>query len=220
MTTVNPPEAPQSEFSRRLKADTNDAHRAAESETFIGDLMGGKLDRDAYRGLIEQYSFIYPALESAVAAAGDDPHVARFHHPGLARTDAINRDLDALAGADRPAPTVLPATQRLVERIGSGLPPERLLAHHYLRYLGDLSGGLAIGKLVSRHYGIEPEALNMWRFEGIEKPKVFKDHYRAALDAVDFTPEEQEAFIDESRIGYQMNREIFADLGREFPTAA
>lgn len=216
MTATAQAPSPQSDFSTRLRAETNAAHRAAEGETFVTKLMGGELNARAYQALLEQYAHIYPALEAAVAKVETDPQVAAFHHPGLARTEAITRDLDALAGSDRGAPHAVPATLALVEHISSGLSVERLLAHHYLRYLGDLSGGLAIGKLVARHYGIAPEALNMWRFDGIEKPKLFKDHYRATLDANDFSPAQQQAFIEESGLGYQLNQAVFADLGREY----
>lgn len=202
-------------FSERLRAQTMRPHREAESETFIVELMAGRLSRSAYLALLEQYAVIYPALETAVAAYRGHRIISPFDHPGLARTAAIHADLDALAGADRPQPHTLEATAELAERIGSGLPPERLLAHHYLRYLGDLSGGLAIGKLVSRHYGIEPEALSMWRFAGIEKPKVFKDNYRANLDTVELTEQQQMALIDEAAIGYRMNQAIFRQLGEK-----
>lgn len=200
-------------FSERLREATMTPHREAESEPFIVDLMAGKLDRGAYRALLGQYAVLYPTLEEAVQQYDRDPVIAPFHHPGLARTRAINSDLDALSGSDREPPVALPATRELVERIASGLPPERFLAHHYLRYLGDLSGGLAIGRLVSRHYGVEPEALAMWRFDGIEKPKLFKDAYRENLDTVPLSVERQDALIDEAALGYRLNRTIFAQLG-------
>ncbi|WP_431712105.1 biliverdin-producing heme oxygenase [Glutamicibacter uratoxydans] len=92
--------------------------------------------------------------------------------------------------------------------------PARLVAHHYLRYLGDLSGGLAIGKLVARHYGIGYEALNMWDFGEIEKPKLYKDAYRAKLDALGADPQIGAAILDEAKRGFQWNKAIFEDLLR------
>ena len=70
--------------------------------------------------------------------------------------------------------------------------PERYLAHHYLRYLGDLSGGQAVAALVTRHYGIPAEALSMYRFTELPKPKVFKDDYRELLDNAPLTDERRE----------------------------
>lgn len=211
--TITVPPAETASFSQRLREETQREHSAAESERFIVDLMGGKLDREAYIALLEQYAVLYPALESAVRAASSGSVLAMFDHPGLASTQAINDDLDKLLGTDRKPPVPVTATRLLAERFQSGLEPEQLLAHHYLRYLGDLSGGLAIGKLVKRHYSIEDEALNMWRFPGIDKPKLFKDDYRAKLDAVSLSEAQQEALIAEAELGFRLNKAIFRELG-------
>lgn len=203
-------------FSSRLRAETMTAHKAAETETFIVDLMGGRLSTEAYAALLEQYSLFYPVLESTAREFADDPVVAPFLSEHLDRSAAIEADLDALLGADRPAPVPTRAVEQINERLRAGISPERLVAHHYLRYLGDLSGGLAIARLVSRHYGIAPEALNMYTFEGIEQPKLFKDAYRDALDTTPMTAEQQDALIDEASIAYQLNREMFAELGESY----
>ncbi|MBD8021734.1 biliverdin-producing heme oxygenase [Brevibacterium gallinarum] len=220
MTTHETDAPPALTFSQRLREETMRPHREAESEPFIADLMAGRLDRGAYQALLEQYAVLYPTLEVVVREQPASSVLSAFDHPGLARTAAINADLNALAGPDRLPPVALPATRALAKRINSELPAERLLAHHYLRYLGDLSGGLAIGRLVSRHYGIEPEALSMWRFEGITKPKVFKDRYRALLDSAELSPAQQDAVIDEAAIGYRLNQAIFAELGLMHTAAA
>ncbi|MDK7750999.1 biliverdin-producing heme oxygenase [Brevibacterium sp. UMB10442] len=211
--TITTPTAETLSFSQRLRKETQREHSEAESERFIVDLMAGRLDRNAYIALLEQYAVLYPALESAVQAASAGSVLAMFDHPGLARTQAINDDLDQLLGSDRQPPVALEATRFLAEHFQSEVSPEQLLAHHYLRYLGDLSGGLAIGKLVKRHYSIEDEALNMWRFPGINKPKLFKDDYRAKLDAVTLTREQQEAVIAEAELGFRLNKAIFRQLG-------
>ena len=92
--------------------------------------------------------------------------------------------------------------------------PERFLAHHYLRYLGDLSGGQAIAALVARHYGIPAEALSMYRFTELPKPKIFKDSYRELLDNAPLTEEQRQALIDETVEGFRINASLFAQLGR------
>ncbi|MFC3184480.1 biliverdin-producing heme oxygenase [Pseudoglutamicibacter albus] len=90
--------------------------------------------------------------------------------------------------------------------------PERLIAHHYLRYLGDLSGGQAIGALVARHYNIPSELLTMWKFPTIDKPKIYKDAYRIHLDH--FAQQANQAeIVDEARLGFALNRNLFVELG-------
>ena len=185
--------------------------------------------------LLSQYRFIYAALEEECRAlrGRSEPMdqegglLADLLDPQLERLPSIEADLASLVpavGLDA-APGALPATREYAARIRAAAAedPARLVAHHYLRYLGDLSGGLAIGKLVSRHYGIAQEHLSMWNFHGIEKPKVYKDHYRTKLDAYAVDDARADALVDEAASGFALNRALFAELlglSRKVATAA
>lgn len=209
-------EAPEPTFSARLRQATQAEHSHAESAEFISTLMGGNRSARDYALLLSQYRFIYSALEEECRALRDRPELADLLDPALERLPSIEADLAGLVPAVglEAAPGALPATQEYVARIRAAAAenPARLVAHHYLRYLGDLSGGLAIGKMVSRHYGIAPEHLSMWNFEGIEKPKVYKDGYRAKLDAYAVDEARADALVDEASSGFSLNRALFADL--------
>lgn len=200
-------------FAARVKSQTQDAHDQAESASFMGDLLGGKLDRGAYIALLEQYLHLYRALEATEMRFAHAPELAGVLDARLDRVSAIEADLaDLLEGATPAEPT--DATQEYVDRLGS-MPadePERYFAHHYLRYLGDLSGGQVIGKLAARHYELPTESLRTWRFDGIEKHKPYKDQYRAALDSAPLTEAQQEAFIDEAQLGFILAKKLFDSL--------
>ena len=200
--TITAPETTQERFSARLKESTKHVHDNAEHSTFMEDLMGGSLNTEAYLRLINQYVHIYEALEAVSEhyRAEPNPVTDPFTHPGI----------------DAP----LPATAEYVERIRATVnSPERYLAHHYLRYLGDLSGGQAVAALVNRHYGIPAEALSMYRFTELPKPKVFKDGYRELLDNAPLTDEQREALIEECVEGFRINASLFAQLGRKVAEA-
>ena len=217
-------ETPEATFSARLRHATQAEHSRAESAEFISTLMEGNRSARDYALLLSQYRFIYSALEEecrslrerseSVGQAGD--LLADLLDPRLERLPSIEADLAGLVpavGLDV-APEALPATQEYAVRIRAAAAedPARLLAHHYLRYLGDLSGGLAIGKMVGRHYGIAPEHLSMWTFHGIDKPKVYKDGYRAKLDAYAVDDARADALVDEAASGFALNRALFAEL--------
>lgn len=212
------PTAPDtSRFSARLKAETAARHDRAENSQFMTHLMGGKLDSRAYLLLLNQYYYIYQALEEVAAAfrATPNPITDPFVLEGLDRLGAIRADLTALGqGEVDPA---LPATAAYAEAIrATASSPERFLAHHYLRYLGDLSGGQVVATLVGRHYGIGPEALSMYRFDSLPKPKVFKDSYRDLLDAAPMTENQREALVDEALAGFDHNSAVFAQLDQAY----
>ena len=208
---------PDLNFSTRLRQVTQDDHSEAETSEFIATLMGGERSARDYVLLIAQYAHIYEALEQESRALEHDPDLAAIFDPALERSGQIAKDLEALLPAHgfTALPEALPATKVYIAAIREAAKePARLVAHHYLRYLGDLSGGLAIGKLVARHYAIAPEALNMWDFGQIQKPKLYKDAYRAKLDRLGTDPQAAETLLDEAKRGFQWNKAIFEDLLR------
>jgi heme oxygenase len=98
--------------------------------------------------------------------------------------------------------------------------PGGFVAHHYTRYLGDLSGGLFIGKLMARQFGFETNGIGFYLFDEIADPAAFKDVYREQLDAVAWDAAERERVIDEVLAAYQFNTDLFVDLATAKAAAA
>jgi heme oxygenase len=110
---------------------------------------------------------------------------------------------------------MLPATAAYVGRL-SGIDPTdlpRYLAHHYTRYLGDLSGGQAIARLVARHYGAREDQLSFYRFDGIDTVP-FKREYREGLDHLGFDESQVATFLAEASESFRLNSALFADLAQ------
>jgi heme oxygenase len=207
-------------FSQLVRERTRSAHEAAESSPFITGLLGGDGTREHYVALMEQQYFVYQALEAVADVMMTDPVVATFAHPALTRMPAIETDLAFLLGEDwfeRIAP--LDATRAYVNRIYeiSGWAGG-FVAHHYTRYLGDLSGGQVIRTLLQRRFGFETNGVGFYLFAEIAKPKDFKDTYRAQLDAVDWDDAERERVLEEVNRAFELNRGVFRGL--EQATAA
>ena len=210
-------------FSTALRERSRTAHSGSEHAGFMDDLMRGRGTRDDYVALVAQHWFIYEALEAAAETMRDDPIAAPFISEKLTRLPAIEADLAFLIGDDwreRIAP--LPTTTRYVERIrevGASWPGG-FVAHHYTRYLGDLSGGLFIGKLMARQFGFETNGIGFYLFDQIADPAAFKDVYREQLDAVAWDAAERERVIDEVLAAYQFNTDLFVDLATAKAAAA
>jgi heme oxygenase len=204
-------------FSQALRERTWSSHGDSEGATFMKDLMTGTGTREDYISLVAQHFFIYEALEAAASVFASDPVASAFISPQLTRMSALTDDLEFLLGADwRAQISPLPTTVRYVERINE-VTAERwaggFIAHHYTRYMGDLSGGQAIGRLMQRHFGFETNGVGFYLFDQIASPKEFKETYRDQLDAVTWTPEERDRVIDEVIVAYRFNTELFVDLG-------
>ena len=202
-------------LSAQLRERTRAAHERAETVPFITDLMHGRLSGAAYADLAAQQHGIYVALETASAALVGASRGSNLVFPHLARTPAIEADLSYLYGADwRERIEVLPAAVTYAERVAqvSGDLP-RYAAHAYTRYLGDLSGGQAIKRLVQRHYGLAEDGVRFYTFTGVAKPKVFKDEYRAELDALELSPLEVDLAVQEATTAFDLSAALFAALG-------
>lgn len=195
----------------RLRTETHDQHRSTESRPFIVELMKGELALADYTRYLAQLAWVYEALESR-ATSEDDFDI---YDERLNRFTEIESDLVALGAADwRSSHPALPATRvyadRLRELAASNDP--RFVAHHYTRYLGDLSGGQAISRLVARHYAATDEQLAFYRFDGIENHVQFKRSYREQLDALPLSAEESAAVVAEALAAFEYNGALFDEL--------
>lgn len=200
-------------FSHMLRDATQRAHAAAESSDFVHRLMSGQLDVHAYARLTAQ---LYPVYEAMECCSASDSVRARFDDPRLHRLAAMEQDLAFLLGPDwRTAEPTLPAARTYAEHVASvSHSTPAFVGHHYTRYLGDLSGGLAVARRVAQHYGLvegEPGLL-FYRFDGIPKPKLFKDEYRRALDTAPWGLAERAEVITEAERAFAMNAALFAAL--------
>lgn len=221
-TTDRPPVGAEPALSALLREATAEQHTRAETSGFVTALMRGDSTREAYVDLARQHHAIYAALERAASGLAADPRslVARF--PELPRTAALEADLTALAGPDWRDRPLASATLRYVERLDvvASAWSGHYLAHAYTRYLGDLSGGQIVRTMLQRHYALAPEHLGFYHFADVPKPKVFKDRYRQAMDDAGYDAPERAAIAAESRVAFDLNTALFADLGRWHPVVA
>lgn len=201
-------------LSQALRTSTAAAHEQAEHSTFMDELLKGNLGVEEFIVLQEQSWLFYSALEEAARAVAQDPIAADIVDPALERVPSLESDLDALHGSTewRDNVTMLPATEAYVRRlqeIGESKDTARLIAHHYVRYLGDLSGGQVIGRMMQRHYGVSEDAVTFYRFTDIPKVKPYKDNYRAALDALPLSEEDRERLLNEAAEAFLFNLNLF-----------
>jgi len=173
MTTLHDSIEPAT-FSEALRAATWRDHEEAETSAYMTALLAGELDRSGYAALVAQHWFIYQVLEEAAAAMADDPVARPFLFPELVRLPALEEDLDVLVGDGwREGIRALPSTAAYCNRMREVCldSPGALVAHHYTRYLGDLSGGQHIGRVVARVYDLPGPGASFYRFEGIPDPR-------------------------------------------------
>ncbi|GAA4934165.1 biliverdin-producing heme oxygenase [Actinoplanes utahensis] len=208
-------------------------HREAETRSFISRLMAGEVPMAGFAALTAQYLAIYRELEAAatrmrtgaalVAAPSSGPVpalVAGFADPALNRVPSLEADLAHLYGSDwESAVTVLDSTRAYADRLRglAATSPTHFIAHHYVRYLGDLSGGQMIGRTLAKVYGLGDAGTSFYRFERIPDARAYKVAYRARLDALNLPDDQATTLIDEAQLAFRYNAAVFVELGALHP---
>lgn len=207
----------QPSLSEAMRTGSRRQHEAAEGSGFVSALIGGRLPAAAYGDYLLRLVGVYRTLEDVGRTLADTPAGRAVVDPALERHDRICADLDYWVGTDW-TPADSPAADAYVAAVREAeADPLRLIAHHYTRYLGDLAGGQVIGRAVVRQHNV-PDGVGVafYDFPDIPKVKLFRDAYRARLDALELSQDEQDRIVDEVRRAFALNAGLFAELGTKY----
>jgi len=201
-------------LSVAMKEGSTAEHDAAEQSPFVSELLAGRVNSQGYADYLLRLRVVYGALEDAVRARQDDPLVAAVYDPALERLPAIDADLEHWApGAAHGVES--PAAQAYRDRIAGASWGGALVAHHYTRYLGDLSGGQIVGKMLDRTFGLGGAGLAFYEFPVRSKP--YKDSYRARLDGLVLDADEIGRAVVEVKVAFGLNQALFDELAGNLP---
>lgn len=206
-TTVTP-------FSELLRKRTRRTTGASTGSGFMHDLVAGGCDVADYADLLGQYSFVYDALERAAERMAEHPVAAPFVTSQRTRMPAIRADLEYLVGPDwQELVCPLPATTAYVRRLNEAAEwPGGFVAHHYTRYLGDVTGGDTIGSRLAEQFGFDTNGILFYIAEQAADPSAFRDTYRAQLDAAPWSDAERERVIAEVELASALDHAMLRAL--------
>jgi heme oxygenase len=191
-----------------LHARTKTLHLQAEKSGIIADILRGAASRDGYVLLLRNLLPAYREIEHGIDRHRNSQGLALLAKHRLDRAPAIESDLAALCGAEwsRSIP-LLPAGEayaRQIARAAEG-DGERLIAHAYTRYLGDLNGGLILARLLERTLGLRPAELSLYDFSGFANAATLKHDYREALDQAGAVAADPASVIEEGAVAFALN---------------
>lgn len=208
-------------LAQRLRDETRTLHVDAERSAFMSALLRGRMDRAGYAALLRNLHAIYEALEPALARHAGHPALAPLHLAALARLASLRDDLVKVADPSDLTVELRPAAVRYVARLHAldAAQPELLLAHAYVRYLGDLSGGQLLRDIVARSPALASRAgTAFYEFGDAPSASLLAASFRASLDrAIVADPD---AVVAEARLAFIWHRELFDELAQSFGLAA
>ena len=202
-------------FSADLKEGTKESHSAAENTKFVASFLRGVVDYEEYRNLLTNFYYVYDTMEQRIRET-EDPMVQAIRSESLERKEGIERDLEYYYGSewrDKQIPSE--ACNKYCARINeiAEESPYLLVAHHYTRYIGDLSGGKILKEITARV--LKPPAgkgLDFYEFPSIPDAKLFKQNYRACLDNLGTSVPQENALIAEANYAFELNMNLFDEI--------
>lgn len=209
MTSVAAPK-PQG-TATALYLATKAKHHEAETTGIIRHLLRGEATRDGYVLLMRNVMPAYRTLEDGLARHKDEPMLAELAGFAFDRAGAIERDLTSLVGNDFATRIPLLAEgEAYASRIvavsdgdGAGL-----IAHAYTRYLGDLSGGQVLRRLLQKSLGLADSELSFYDFPRFADLAALKTDYREAIDRAGAGCNDPEAIVAEGQRAFQLNIDL------------
>ena len=178
-----------------LKELTWEHHKNAERQHFVKHLMGGSIDPKLYATYLWNQFPCYEVLEVMARAQGlldDFPHIMR--------SKSILADFRELWPQDEKPPEHTMATKKYLAHMKTIMnDADNLMAHIYVRHMGDLSGGQMIKKRI-------PGKGTFYDFEG--DVKEIKESIRAKTN---------DSMANEAKICFDYATELFKDMMQYVP---
>jgi heme oxygenase len=193
-----------------LRERTHDLHTVAERSGIVNDILRKKIDRRGYAMLLRNLLPAYQSMEDGIERLRNDRPFDTFANPDLYRAAKIASDLHSIFGSDWSAELpLLEAGERYASHVaeashGRG---DGLIAHAYVRYFGDLSGGQVLKKMLAEALDLDSSALSFYDFPGLD-PKALKAQMRDAIDADAELSRDKETILREGMRAFEHNIEI------------
>jgi heme oxygenase len=183
--------------------------------------FGGSLPRDAYLGWLARQWHLYRTLEAGLEAIPPSAPEHGIVPVALHRTARIESDLDTLTGGEwRHGDHCTPATRAYVDRIESTSGfPAGLVAHAWLRYMGNVGGRDVLRRLVAGSLGIgegDDRGLAFTDYAAVGEIRPFFAGFHAALDSLPLTDDEKQRAVAEADAGFQLNIALTDELAEDF----
>jgi len=197
-------------LAETLRDATAGLHREAERSGVIHDLLTRRADRAAFATLLRNLLPVYEALEAGLERHRETPLLGRLARPELYRSAALRADLAEFGGN----PPVLGEGLAYAARVAEAASGDGagLLAFAYVRYMGDLSGGQILNRLLSRTLGLS--GLAFYTFPGIADPAEFASAYRDAIDQAGVLLGDTAPVVEMAQAAFRLDIDLSVAIGQ------
>ena len=169
-----------------LKELTWEHHKAAERQEFVREMFSGNLSKERYATFLFNQHPQYNLLEVFAMVHG---------LLDVRRAPAIHDDYQELGKDTNRQPPLLPVVKEYMDHLVKiQNDPDKLMAHIYVRHMGDLSGGQMLAKKV-------PGSGKLYKFD--EPVDELKEKIRARLN---------DSMAEEAKICFDFATKLFQQM--------
>ena len=207
----------ESPFSEVLRNATWGDHESAESEGYLKALMAGRLSREAYGELVAQHYFAYSPSTASPGSLGRHPIAAPSFPRALPRGGAGPRPdhrvrrrpgATAIEPSKRPTPSS-PGSSR--SPTGRAATSPTTTPATWATCPGGSSSGWSCRRSTATSAG---GGVDFYFFDEVGNLPRFKEEYRRPAGRPPPDEPDKQRVIRETKLAYQLNSEVLADLGR------
>ena len=206
-------------LAKELKEGTKKSHSAAENTKFVRGFLKGVVNEEEYRKLLTDFYYVYSCMEDLISKTNDPlAKTLQKYQSKLDRTNFLEHDLryyygpmwrnEVSHGGSEACKTYIHRLNEVAEK-----NPFLLIAHHYTRYIGDLSGGQILKNIAQK--ALQPakgSGLLFYEFPRVPDAKEFKEGYRSDLDALTLDEQQKNELIVEANYAFRLNMYIFDEI--------
>lgn len=197
----------------RLREETADDHKAAESNPLEQALFRGSLPLDGYVRYLEQRFLVHEALDAAVARLCETQ--PRFN--GLVPTELLQTPnlRDDLKHFGRNAAEVMPTPAaagylKLLHRWSAGV--QSSLWGAYYVFEGSKNGARILARIIGGAYRLgDGQGMRYLDPHGAQQRQLWQD-FRVRMNAVDWTPAEADEIVEAARQTFRAISEIDSEI--------
>ncbi|NER46348.1 MAG: heme oxygenase (biliverdin-producing) [Symploca sp. SIO1B1] len=207
------------DLASKLREGTKHSHTAAENTAFTKCFLKGVVKKEFFRKQVASLYFVYSTLEEEIQRHINHPLVSLIYFPELERKEKLAEDLAFYYGENWQEEIVASEESKAyMARIQevANTEPALLVAHAYVRYMGDLSGGQRLKGIARSAMNLPPDVgTGLHEFDQlptVEVKRAFKGKYRDTLNSLPVDDGLAEKIVEEANNAFTLNRNLAQEL--------
>ncbi len=203
-------------LSELFQAETKTIHKEVEQHAFVKQILSDEIEDKHYLQHLVDLHAIYQSLESGLRAnLKKISEIQSIYFEDLCRENGLQNDVKQLKEACNGGH--IECSQAALDYVRhlnhlADFNPLLLVAHAYVRYLGDLSGGMILKQHLEKKW---PDAIEFYDFTALLKKHGkknswdFKEFFKDKLNQMLLNDQQRKELGEEAKKAFELSGKLF-----------